>query len=449
MLAAAAALMLGLGAGAAMAEAEAPVGKVTPFTLGNGLQIVVIEDHRVPVVTHMVWYKIGSIDDPQGASGLAHLLEHLMFKSFDAEAKESFAQIMSRLGAVDNATTGPDSTNYFQRVAKERLADVMAVETRRMSGLTLKEDQVLVERQVVREERRSVFESDPVKMLAEQMMATLYENHSYGRPPIGWAHEISQLKLDDALTAYRNFYIPANAVVIIAGDVTPPEVRLLAAQTYGTINVDRQPPPRLVTAEPEPIAARRVEMTDGRVPQPTLFRYYLTPSYRSATGLQAESLDILTAILGDGETSRLHRAVVTGAKAAVGVSAHYFGEGRDSGRLALFAILPGDGDLGAAEREVDRVIADLLKTGITEDELARAKAGIEARTIIESDNQKRLAALYGSALAVGRTVDDLIDAPNRLARVTKADVEAAAAAFLARQRSVTGVVAPPPQEAKP
>ncbi|NJM34554.1 MAG: insulinase family protein [Rhodomicrobium sp.] len=161
---------------------QAPVGKVTSFTLDNGLQIVVIEDRRVPVVTHMVWYKIGAIDDPQGKSGLAHLLEHLMFKSFDADAPETFAQRMSRLGAVDNARTDHDTTSYFQRVAKESLGEVMAIEAKRMSGLTLREKEVLVERDVVREERRANFESDPIKLLAEQLMAALHVNHSYARP---------------------------------------------------------------------------------------------------------------------------------------------------------------------------------------------------------------------------------------------------------------------------
>ncbi len=424
------------------AQDEAPVGEVTSFTLDNGLQIVVIEDHRVPVVTHMVWYKIGSIDDPQGASGLAHLLEHLMFKSFDAGAEESFAQIMSRLGAIDNATTGADSTNYFQRVAKERLIDVMAVETRRMSGLTLKEDQVLIERDVVREERRSIFESDPIKLMAEQMMAALYQNHSYRRPPIGWSHEISTLKLEDALSAYKSFYIPANAVVVIAGDVTPSYVRELAAQTYATIKGDRQPPHRLVTVEPEPIASRRVDMVDDRAPQPALFRSYLTPSYRSAAPLQAESLEVLATILGEGETSRLHRALVIGEKLALGIGSRYFGEGRDSGRVAIFAIVPATGDLQNVEQRIDRVIDDLLGAGITDDELARAKAAIEARLIIASDNQKKLATRYGEALAVGRTVEEVTDAPNRLAQVTKADIETAARTFLAKQRSVTGFLTP-------
>ena len=421
---------------------QAPVGKVTSFKLDNGLSVVVIEDHRVPVVTHMVWYKIGSIDDPQGASGLAHLLEHLMFKSFDAQEDESYAQLMSRLGAVDNATTRHDTTHYFQRVAKDRLRDVMALETKRMSGLTITDEQVRVERDVVREERRANIESNPIKLLAEEMTAALYRNHSYGRPPIGWSHELAGLRLEDAEAAYKQYYVPANAIVVIAGDVTPDEVRKLAEQTYGTVKAGPQPPERLRTIEPEPIAARRVELADPRVPQTAIFRYYLAPSYRTAEPLQAESIDVLMSILGGGETSRLHRALVNKHKVALGVGARFFGEGRDSGHIALFTIVPGGGDLSAVEARLDEVLAEVVSGGVTEDELARAKAAIEASLIIESDNQQKLATRYGEALAVGRRVEDVEGLTDRILKVTKETVGEAARNFLIKRRSVTGLLKP-------
>lgn len=427
-------------AGYARAE-QAPFGTATSFTLGNGLQIVVIEDHRTPVVTHMVWYKFGAADDLPGASGLAHLLEHLMFRSFDAGAPETFAQIMSRLGAVDNATTGPDSTWYFQRAAKEHLPEIMAIEARRMSGLAVNEEDSSTERSVVREERRLVIESDPLRLLGEKVMAALYPHHGYGRPPIGAADDILTLKHDDALSAYRSFYVPGNAIVVIAGDVTPREVQKLAAGTYGTVAA-RMAPARIPAAEPGPVTARRVEMTDGRAAQPTLVRYYLTPSYRTAAPMQAESLEVLASILGAGEASRLSRSLVHRRRLALAAGATYFGEGRDSGQLALFIRLPEGADAGGAEAALDAVLADLIASGIDPQELAQAKSAIDARLILASDSQQRLASRYGEALAAGRSLAEIVELPARLARVEASDVEQAARTVLSARRSVTGLLTP-------
>lgn len=420
----------------------APVGTTSTFTLKNGLQVVIIEDHRVPVVTHMVWYKIGSIDDPQGASGLAHLLEHLMFKSFDAASDETFAQKISSLGALDNARTAHDSTYYFQRVARDGLKDVMALEAKRMSGLELTQEQVETERDVVREERRSVVESAPIKLLTEQLMASLHHNHSYGRPPIGWAHEITTLTLDDALKAYRESYVPSNAIVIIAGAVTPGEVRKLSEDTYATVAVDRSAPERLRMKEPGPIAARRLEIQDPRVPQPSMFRYYLTPSYATAQPGEAEAIEILMQILGTGSDSRLYRAIVTDQKKALTVGSRFFSEGRDSGRIAVLAVVPRGGDLADVEARVDAVIQDVLQNGIEETELQSAKARIEARMIISSDDQMKLAIRYGEALVAGLTTADVVERLARITAIGREQVNDVARRYLRRERSVTGVLLP-------
>jgi zinc protease len=434
-------LLLCLGRAGQAGAQEAAFGTATSFTLANGLDMVVIEDHRTPVVTHMVWYKIGGGDDPPGASGLAHLLEHLMFRTLDAGAPESFAQIMSRLGAVYNATTGPDSTWYFQRAAKEHLPELMAVEARRMSGLEVADGEVATERSVVREERRLVIESNPLQLLSERVMATLYQHHGYGRPPIGAHDTILTLRREDALAAYHRFYVPANAVVVIAGDVTPGEVRKLAAGTYGAVPA-RTPPVRASAAEPQPTEARRVEIADARAAQPTLVRYYLTPSYRTAAPGEAESLEVLAGILGAGEASRLNRALVNHRKLALAAGAKFFGEGRSGGQLALFVRMPEAGDVHAAEAALDAVLADLLATGIGEDELAQAKAAIEARLILQDDSQQQLAARYGEALAAGRSLADIAGLAARLARLDRSQIDAAARAFLLPHRSVTGVLTP-------
>ncbi|MEO1281783.1 MAG: pitrilysin family protein [Pseudomonadota bacterium] len=424
------------------APPPAPVGTTFTFTLENGLQVVVIEDHRVPVVTHMVWYRIGSIDDPQGASGLAHLLEHLMFKSFDAASDETFAQKISALGAIDNARTSHDSTYYFQRVAREGLKNVMALEAKRMSGLELTKEQVEIERDVVREERRSVVESAPIKLLTEQLMATLHHNHSYGRPPIGWSHEITTLALDDALKAYRDFYVPSNAIVVIAGAVTPDEAQALSKDTYGKISVDRSAPERISATEPLPIASRRLQIQDRRVAQSSMFRYYLAPSYASAKPGEAEAVEILMQILGTGSTSRLYRALVAGEKKALTVGSRFFSEGRDSGRIAVLAVVPRGGDLRDVEGRVDDVINELVKNGIEEAELRSAKARIEARTIIDSDDQMKLAVRYGEALVAGLTTADVAERLSRIKAIRRKQVEDVARRLLRRERSVTGVLVP-------
>lgn len=422
--------------------APAPVGTTTAFTLGNGLEVVVIEDHRVATVTHMVWYKVGAIDDPAGASGLAHLLEHLMFKAFDAGSEETFAQRMSRLGAIDNARTAHDWTYYFQRVASESLEEVMGLEAYRMRSLVLTAEQVRTERNVVREERRTNFESDPVKLLTEQVYATLYQNHNYARPPIGWSHEIGTLELAAARAFYDRYYVPSNAVVVIAGDVSVEEVRRLAEKTYGRVPPGPASVGRAETRPPEAIAARRVELIDPRTPRPTLFRYYLAPSYKTARPSEAESLEILMAVLGDGESSRMHRVLVSEMRTALAVGARYFGDGRDAGHIALFGLVGNGGSLTGLEAELDRLLKDVVENGVTDAEIARAKASIEARLVFARDNQMELATRTAEALAVSRTLEDVARHPERIASVTRADIERAARDFLLARRSVTGLLIP-------
>jgi len=422
---------------------EAPVGTVTQFDLDNGLQVVVIEDHRVPVVTHMVWYKTGAVDDPLGKSGLAHLLEHLTFKScaiVRQERKETFAQRISSLGAIDNATTHHDTTHYFQRAARERLRDLMDLEAVRMSGLVVPDDEILTERDVVRAERRSNVEADAIKLLSERLSATLYHNQGYGRPPIGWAHEIVQLTPEDARAAYDRFYTPGNAIVVVAGDVTPDEVKTLAQEIYGRIPARGGAPERRAIAEPDHLTERRVRLVDPRAPQPALFRSYLAPSYASAAPGEAESLEVLANILGRGETSRLNTALVTEDQLAIAAGARFTGENRDSGRFTVFLIARSADGLDEAETKLDAVLAEIIANGVSDAELDRAKTAIEASLIIESDNQQSLAERYGRALAVGRTVEDVQALPERIQRVTKADVQQAAEAFLLKKRSATGIL---------
>ena len=226
------ALML-IAAGAAglatMAVPRAALAtEVSEFTLDNGMQVVVVPDHRAPVVTHMVWYRVGSADEQGGKSGIAHFLEHLMFKGTDKHPAGEFSQVVSKLGGQENAFTSQDYTAYFQRVAKEHLATVMGFEADRMTGLVLTDEVVLPERDVVLEERRMRTDNDPASQLSEAAQAAMFTNHPYSHPIIGWEDEIKKLNRDDALAFYRRFYTPNNAILVVAGDVEPDEVRRLA-----------------------------------------------------------------------------------------------------------------------------------------------------------------------------------------------------------------------------
>jgi zinc protease len=414
---------------------------VTTFALGNGMQVVVISDHRVPVVTHMVWYRAGAADDPSGASGTAHLLEHLMFKSTGRIESGEFSRIITRLGGRDNALTTYDTTSYFQRVAKEHLPAVMELEAGRMVNLRFIDDEVRVERDVVQDERRASVEAEPVSILSEQMLAALYLNHPYGRPAIGWAHEIAKLSPKDVATFYERFYAPNNAILVVAGDVTANEVRPLAEATYGRIK------PHAVSSrarpqEPRHVAARRVHMEDARAGVPYLLRYYHVPSYRSARAGEVEDLDLLAQIIGGGDTSRLYRRLVA-EKLASTAGATYVGNGRDSGRMGFLAIPLTRVSLDTIEAALDAIIADVRRNGVTQEELERAKAALEARRVFESDDQTALARRYGEALAVGRSIEDIDAVPSRIQSRSLHDVRRAAVRFLNPVRSVTGTLARP------
>ena len=414
--------------------------KVHSFSLDNGLQVVVIPDHRLPVVTHMVWYRVGAADEQPGASGLAHFVEHLMFKSCNAVNSETFSQIISRLGGIDNATTNHDATYYFQRVAKKQLRDVMELEARRMAGLQLSDDDIRVELEVIQEERRSNIDNDPIKLLNEQMLATLYQNHRYSVPVLGWAHEIPTLTRVQALAFYRRHYAPNNAVLVVSGDVTNAEVRRLAAEIYGPVKRRSEIVQRRRPTEPRPSAARRVNFVDKRTARTTIFRYYLAPSYASAEPGEAEALDLLISIIGGGETSRLYRHLVTDRNIGAAAGMRYYGEERDSGRLAVFVVAQKDGHISEIEAEMDVVLSEVARNGVTADELARAKSRFEVRSIFTADNQLKRSKRFGEALTAGRKIEDVIAWPRRIMAVDLAQIKTVARKYLQKRRSVTGIL---------
>jgi zinc protease len=431
----AAAVVLMIGA-ADPAAAEGP--EVSHFTLANGLEVVVIPDHRTPVVTHMIWYKVGSADETPGKSGLAHFLEHLMFKGTAKNPEGRFSQTLATLGGQENAFTTSDYTAYFQRIAKEHLPTVMDFEADRMTGLILTEANVLPERDVVLEEFNMRVANSPDARIGEQVTAALYLNHPYGRPVIGWRQEIEKLNREDALAFYRRFYTPNNAVVVIAGDVTESEVRPLAEKTYGQVARVAEVGPRIRPQEPPPVAVRQLTMADPRVAQPSLQRSYLVPSSTTAKPGEAEALDVLAHVLGNGETSRMYRAIVVDQHLATNAGGYYQGTALDESRFGMYASpLPGI-SFETVEAAMDGVIAKIAEDGITAAELARAKTRLIADAVYAADNQASMARWYGAALTSGGTVDEVASWTARLRAVTADSVRDAARTWLDKRRSVTG-----------
>jgi len=303
-------LVLGLLAAFAPPAGAATDASVAHFTLANGLEVVVVPDHRAPVVTHMIWYKVGAADETAGKSGLAHFLEHLMFKGTVRNPGNRFSQAVAAIGGQENAFTTSDYTGFFQRVPREHLKEMMAFEADRITGLVLNDDVVRPELNVVLEEQNMRIANNPNSRLAEQMDAALYLNHPYGRPTIGWRPEIERLDRDDALAFYRRFYSPNNAIVVIAGDVTADEVKAAAEDTYGKVTVRADIAPRHRPQEPPQEAPRTVTLADPQVEQPSINRYYLAPARTTAKPGESEALEVLAHVLGSGSNSRLYRSLV-------------------------------------------------------------------------------------------------------------------------------------------
>jgi zinc protease len=411
---------------------------VSSFMLDNGMQVVVIEDHRAPVVVQMVWYRTGSADEPAGHSGIAHFLEHLMFKATDTMASGEFSDTVAAEGGRDNAFTSFDFTAYHQRVAADRLDLMMRMEADRMRGLQLTEEEVATERQVILEERNQRTDSSPGALLNEQMGAAQYLNHPYGIPVIGWRHEMEQLSREDAFAFYHANYAPNNAILIVAGDVQPDAVLQLAKTHYGPLEPSDAIKPRLRPQEPPQLAARRLVMTDQRVSEPYVLRSYLSVERNPGDQRQAAAMVLLSEVLGGSSTtSVLARALQFDSKIAVYTSASYNPTTVDPDTFSLVVLPQAEVSLAEVEAALDAELAKFLETGIAPEDFARIKAQIRAEDVYDRDNTQGLAQQYGAALAVGLTLEDIAEWPKLLQDVTADEVMAAAREVFDDKTSVT------------
>ena len=421
---------------AMLGTAHASEPKVSQFALPNGMQVVVIPDHRAPVVTQMVWFKVGAMDDPQGLSGLAHFFEHMMFRGTKKVPGDQFARSVARNGGEDNAFTTEDYTAFYEQIARDRLKLAMDLEADRIANLDLSDSNVNTERDVVLEERRMRTDNSPQALAGEQVDAALFLSHPYGRPVIGWPSEIHHIGRVEAQDFYNHHYAPNNAILVIAGDVTADEVRADASATFGRVPA-RPLVPRVECAQPARLGETRLSIADPNAKVAFFSRDYRVKSYAEAAPGQAEALEVLATLLGGDPSAALYRKLVVEKKLATDAGASFDGDSRDDGKFNVYAVPAAGVSLDSLERAVDEVIARFVAHATPSADLARVKTQLVASTIYQRDNQYSLASAYGQALAIGLTVADVQSWPQRIGAVTAQTVRSTAAASLIKSEAVT------------
>lgn len=421
-------------------RSEAGPFEIAGFRLDNGLEVVVISDHRAPVVTQMLWYRVGSADEEPGKSGLAHLVEHLMFRGASTGEQVDASTLIKRIGGEENAFTSHDYTAYHQTVVSDRLGVIMELEARRMARLEVLAGDLEIERKVVLEERFVRVANSDAARFREQVNAATWLAYPYRLPVIGWEHEIRALEFDDVMEFHRRWYGPDNAVLVLAGDITEARARRLARRYYGAIP-RRDIAPRARVGEPEQVAPRRLSMRSSQVGQPSWQRRYIAPGY--ATGLDdAHALEVLSVILGGGTTSRLYRSLVVEQELAVSAGCWYRSDALGPTTFGFYASpSPGVG-LDVLEAAVDAEIDRVLAKGVTARERDTAVRRLRRSGILASDTVAGSARIIGAALVTGRSLEEIRSWPERVAAVTVEDIRRVAASVFRLERSVTGELRP-------
>lgn len=420
----------------------------TTFKLDNGLEIAVIEDRRAPIVTHFIGYRSGGADDPQGKSGAAHFVEHLMFSAAPQSQGRSYAAEFARLGGRTNAVTTHDSTLYHARISKEYLPLVMQREAARMQRIEISQQAVDRERDVILAERRSRIDGRPFAALVERADALMPGSH-YARPSIGIAAEIAAIDVKAVEAFHRRHYQPRNAFVVVVGDVSADHVRALARETYGRVaNDDRahreeeghQTATTVQTLPTERM--RRLTTSEARMRSATFYRAYQVPSFASSTEGEAEALEILSSLLTSRRSGRIALRLQSSGQAGAEVDGGYLGVRRSSGQMAIYVVAATDGDLAAIESAVDGVIHDLAERAPPFEEIDAARRTLIHQRAIRADDQFLLAQLYAEGLGAGVTTLQIEGYASRLARVGPDDIRKAARFLRDSATSVTAVLLP-------
>ncbi|WP_309083864.1 pitrilysin family protein [Chelativorans sp.] len=436
-------LLLAAAAPSRLSAASAPGGmELERFVLDNGLEVVVAPQRTVPVVTHMLFYRVGGADEEPGQSGIAHFFEHLMFKATSTRESGELAAAVAAVGGNQNAFTTEDFTAYFEQVPSSALGEMMAFEADRMRNLVLDDAVIETERQVVMEERLSRVDNEPSGILGEAVDSTLFQNHPYGRPVIGWMDEIKALTKDQLTAFYNRYYRPNNALLVVAGDVDTATVRRLAEETYGKLERGPDLPPRIRTKEPEPKVERIAVLRDERVSLPSFSRSWFGPATFSADGRDADALLLLSVILGGSERSRLHQELVVkkqiASSAGAGVSTSY----RDYSRISVYARPLDPGKLREVVQAVDAEIEKIAREGVSDREVEVTRKVLASGLVLGRESQMDRAMEIGTTLMVGGTVEDVNGILERLDAVTAEDIQQVAQRYLAKSRSVAAYLLP-------
>ena len=417
-------------------------------TLSNGLKVIVKEDHRAPVVVQQIWYKAGSMDERTGKTGVAHVLEHMMFKGTKSVPAGEFSRLIAAAGGRENAFTSNDYTAYFQQLHKSKLPLAMKLESDRMHNLNLSEAEFSKEIKVVMEERRMRTDDDPHALLQEKMMAVVYEEHPYQHPVIGWMSDLEQLDVNDARTWYQKWYAPNNATLVIAGDVKAAEVFALAQRYYGSIPKHIQPARRKFT-EPAQIGIKRM-VVKAPAELPLLVMSYHAPNIKDPLReWKPYALEMLAGVLGGNESARLNKHLVREQQVASDVSVGYDSTSRGP-TLFTLEVTPSEGkSVGDAEAALRHEIALIVKDGVNEQELARVKAQVMAGEVYKLDSVFYQAMQIGQMESIGLGHKAIPLMLEKLQAVTADQVREVAEAFLVDDNLTIAVLDPQPLSGKP
>lgn len=413
------------------------------FTLDNGLQVVVIENHRAPVVTHMLWYKVGSIDDPVGKSGLAHFLEHMMFKGPKGSPSEVLTRKIEALGGVSNAATSTHYTYYYETVASRYLEEVMRLEAARMKDLVVLKKDALTELQVVMEERRMRTDNEPFGRFIEFFNAQFFQNHPKRLPTIGWAHEIETLTASDAKAFHTKWYSPRNAILFLAGDITVSDAKRLARKYYASLPSRPVPQRQHLQEPPRPAASISLKLEVPSVQVPYLIKAYPAPSVLSEKKKHAFSSEVLEHMLSDFPIGYLNQELVEKEKVATFASIYYPSETLGPTYL-LIAAQPTPGtSLDVLETKIAEALKKFYATFLTEENLQKTKQRLLAGLINAKDH-----ALGGKeiieGLMIGRSLEDLDAWDKKISAITLNQVQDLYKAIFTASYQVTGAILPTP-----
>lgn len=407
--------------------------------LDNGMEVVVIPDQRATAVTHMVWYKVGSADEDPGKSGIAHFLEHLLFKGTKKYPGNALDTTVRRVGGNHNAFTSYDYTGYFQKITREHLPLMMDIEADRMMNVRFTEEDVDVERKVVLEERARGIESRPGSQLSAAMDLALYKNHPYRRPIIGWRHELEVLNQKDAFAFYEKYYTPANAILVVSGNVTVEEVQAMAQKYYGVLKNRAPAAKRVRPIEPDDLLMRQlITVRDPRITNESVSILFRVPSFRTGKPGTSEALYLLSEILSGTTRSRIYKSFVVDRQIATSAGAYSGASALDDSSFTIYGTPKGDVTLEEMEKQLLDEIKRVAKEGVTEKELQRARNRLFASTIYAQDSASGLANLMGRTLSVDSTLADIRSWPDRIRNVSIEDIKEAAATYFNPEKAVIG-----------